>query len=208
VKLPDDIAGLDLVGSNLAVDYVNTADSASPDGPITDDHIHTYERLMAWAQRVALVEARDADRWLRRSRRQPREAAAVHRRALRLREALYDVLRATAEGRLPARDELRSVERAGRDALAHANLTLGPEGWVWVWDRNAEPGAFLWPIAHAGVELLTSEEIHLVKVCDGCRWLFMDRSRNHSRRWCTMSGCGNRAKARRFSARSRRNLLS
>jgi predicted RNA-binding Zn ribbon-like protein len=50
---------------------------------------------------------------------------------------------------------------------------------------------------------MTSEELARVSSCgaDTCRWLFLDTSRNHSRRWCDMKVCGNRMKARRFQAR-------
>jgi predicted RNA-binding Zn ribbon-like protein len=44
-----------------------------------------------------------------------------------------------------------------------------------------------------------------MKACraDDCRWAFYDRSRNRSRAWCSMSECGNRAKARSYRARQR-----
>jgi predicted RNA-binding Zn ribbon-like protein len=34
-----------------------------------------------------------------------------------------------------------------------------------------------------------------------CRWVFYDESRNGTRRWCSMSSCGNRAKTARYRAR-------
>jgi hypothetical protein len=42
-----------------------------------------------------------------------------------------------------------------------------------------------------------------VKICpaDDCRWAFYDRSRNHSRTWCSMQVCGNREKARAWRGR-------
>ena len=47
---------------------------------------------------------------------------------------------------------------------------------------------------------MQAEDWERLKVCDSetCRWVFFDRSRNHSSRWCTMASCGNREKARRF----------
>ena len=63
----------------------------------------------------------------------------------------------------------------------------------------------LWPVARAAAELLTAEERVLVRQCGGdpCGWLFLDRSRKHNRRWCSMADCGNRAKARRWRRRTK-----
>jgi len=60
------------------------------------------------------------------------------------------------------------------------------------------------PVAISAVELLTSSEHRLVKQCPGphCGWLFLDESRNRTRRWCSMQICGNRTKARLHYARN------
>jgi len=56
--------------------------------------------------------------------------------------------------------------------------------------------AILWPIAGSAGELLTSDDLGRVRQCGGktCRWMFVDRSKNRSRRWCDMKVCGNRPK--------------
>jgi predicted RNA-binding Zn ribbon-like protein len=63
----------------------------------------------------------------------------------------------------------------------------------------------LWPIAESAAELLTSQEVSSIRLCEApdCDWLFLDNSRNRSRRWCDMKICGNREKARRHYRRSR-----
>jgi predicted RNA-binding Zn ribbon-like protein len=60
-------------------------------------------------------------------------------------------------------------------------------------------------VARAAADLLVSPERALVRECASgtCSWLFVDRSRTHQRRWCSMKTCGNRAKARRFYTRRR-----
>jgi predicted RNA-binding Zn ribbon-like protein len=60
----------------------------------------------------------------------------------------------------------------------------------------------LWPIAQSAADLMTSDKRNSVRQCgaDDCAWLFLDESRNHSRRWCDMKTCGNRQKARRHYA--------
>ena len=61
----------------------------------------------------------------------------------------------------------------------------------------------LWRLAVDASDLLTSTDLDRVRECSGdtCSWLFLDRSRNRSRRWCDMADCGNRAKARRHYSR-------
>jgi predicted RNA-binding Zn ribbon-like protein len=61
------------------------------------------------------------------------------------------------------------------------------------------------PIVKSAADLLLSDMLDRVKQCEGdpCGWLFLDTSRNRSRRWCSMEDCGNRAKARRFYQRKK-----
>ena len=72
--------------------------------------------------------------------------------------------------------------------------------WVWAAQQDAELP--LWTLAMSAGDLMTSEAVDRVRACDNaeCRWLFLDTSKNHTRRWCDMKVCGNRMKARRFKA--------
>ena len=75
----------------------------------------------------------------------------------------------------------------------------------WEFDAEADLARPAWSIARSAVEILTGELYDLVRECaaDDCAWLFIDTSRNHSRRWCSMSSCGNRAKVHQFRQRKR-----
>ena len=70
--------------------------------------------------------------------------------------------------------------------------------WSWAGDCSC-PERPLWQIAHAAADLLASDRLNRVRLCGSgtCEWVFLDESRNRSRRWCDMSTCGNREKARR-----------
>jgi predicted RNA-binding Zn ribbon-like protein len=72
--------------------------------------------------------------------------------------------------------------------------------FVWVW-LDGDLSRVLWAVAHAATELLTSGPLERIKACVGCRWLFLDRSKNRSRRWCTMEECGTHEKVRRYLER-------
>jgi predicted RNA-binding Zn ribbon-like protein len=79
---------------------------------------------------------------------------------------------------------------------------LTSSGLQLTWLSQGDPDLPLWLLTQSATELLTSEAIHSIRDCadPSCRWLFLDTSKNHSRRWCDMKICGNRMKARRFKA--------
>jgi predicted RNA-binding Zn ribbon-like protein len=60
-------------------------------------------------------------------------------------------------------------------------------------------------VARSAAELLISPERACVRECasETCTWLFVDTTKNHSRRWCDMNSCGNRYKVRKFRAKPR-----
>jgi predicted RNA-binding Zn ribbon-like protein len=173
-------ADLELVGGNLALDLANTRDGHAP----ARDYLETPEDLVAWA-RHAGDRTIDADA----------EALA---RVLALRETVQAVFRAIALGAEPGGDDLAELAAFHAEALARARLVAGGDRYELVWD-----GEILGPIAAAAVDLLRSGPLDRLKLCDACPWLFLDLSRNHSRRWCSMNVCGGTLKMRRYRARKR-----
>jgi predicted RNA-binding Zn ribbon-like protein len=86
-------------------------------------------------------------------------------------------------------------------------IGTGPDGFAWRFahdERDLAP--LLAPVVRAAAELLTSDELVRIRECgsDTCFWLFLDRSKNGTRRWGDMKVCGNRAKARRHYQREKR----
>jgi predicted RNA-binding Zn ribbon-like protein len=175
---------LPIVAGHLALDFANTVDD--PLGPARHDHLGTYEDLVRWAVRAGVRTAGPAEL---------SSSDAALRRAHALRDTLNDVFGAVATGGEVGWADLRPYVV---DAVAHASLS---ETYSLTWPDATEPHAMLWPVAHAAGELLTSQDVHRVKRCAGCPWLFLDRSRNGSRRWCAMDDCGTHEKIRRYVAR-------
>jgi predicted RNA-binding Zn ribbon-like protein len=206
METPDYIRRMRLVGGNLALDFVNTR-GGQPRPSAEDEALHDYHDLVAWACHVGMLTEGEARRLLRQARRNPDEAQDTYERALKVRSYLYDLFRAVAMGRpLPSRclAALRSDEA---EALARAELVGGDGGFAWSWAHDDDLARPLRPVVHAGVELLTTGSLKQVnpltrvKRCDGCRWLFIDESKNRSRRWCSMEDCGTHEKVRRYVAR-------
>ena len=142
-----------------------------------------------------------------------RVARHAHTRARELRELVYAIFRPIADGARRPSDLLDELRDAERNALASAHLAPAgadtPHGAMrWTWPPPRELADPLRPITHAAVELLTTGPLGHLKICGNCRWLFLDQSRNHSRRWCSMDECGTQMKQRRFVERRRRRSAS
>jgi predicted RNA-binding Zn ribbon-like protein len=90
-------------------------------------------------------------------------------------------------------------------AGTHLRVVESDGGFGWGWEDGDALDRVLWPVARAAAELLVAGDLSRIGQCAGeeCQWLYVDTSRNHSRRWCDMNDCGNRAKARRHYHRVR-----
>jgi predicted RNA-binding Zn ribbon-like protein len=171
-------ADLELVGGNLALDLANTRDGHAP----ARDYLETPEDLVAWARHAAGLTV-DAD-------------DAVLARVLGLRRTVEAVFRAVAEGAEPPRDDLAELVTAHADAPG--SLVRAGDHYELAWERD-----IVGPVAAAAIDLLRTGPLDRLKLCEGCPWLFLDLSRNHSRRWCSMNVCGGTLKMRRYRARKR-----
>ncbi len=200
METSDHIAKLRVIGGDVALDFVNTVDG-EPGGETEFDHLRDYGDLVAWGRRVGLLSEGSARRLLQEAEEQPSEAEATYARTLLLRDALYEIFGAVARKEHPPEHSLELLRREECAVLARARLVPKGEGYAWEWPDDGDVGRVLSPVVHAAVELLTSGPLDRVKACAGCHWLFVDESKNRSRRWCTMEVCGTNEKVRRYLAR-------
>jgi predicted RNA-binding Zn ribbon-like protein len=194
-----------LYGGALCLDFVNTVDSRGMSEP--GQHLRRYADLVRWGWHTATLGEPEAWRLLDAGARQPAEAAHTFAEAIALRECIYRIFVAIARQAPPAIVDLDWLHAAYCAALQHARLTPVAGGYEWRWTEADTLGRVIWPIARSAVKLLTSSEVARVKECAnvaGCGWLFLDRSKNGSRRWCSMDDCGSRDKMRRHYARRRK----
>jgi predicted RNA-binding Zn ribbon-like protein len=192
------------VGGAVCLDFVNTG-SQRREGPFKEQ-LSSYDDLLAWAVEGEQLGIEEAERLKLAGAADPRGAEAVVRRGRELREAIYRVFTARFYGEVIPADDLRLISDEYARATANRALTPTEAGNIDFEWRN--PDALdrpLWPIAVSAAVLASSDEAVRVKECatDNCNWLFLDASKNRSRRWCEMKECGNRAKARRHYHRHR-----
>jgi predicted RNA-binding Zn ribbon-like protein len=180
----------------LSIDFANTLYWRGTDAPT--ETFASIDDLRAWCGQQAGVPAEllDASRVPGRHGDEP--AMLAH--ALALREALYRLFHAQAEQREPHADDVALLggflaEAAPRVALARID---GRYAWR-IAEQAASLATLLSPVLWSATDLLGSARLAKIKRCanDACQWLFVDDSKNGSRRWCSMSSCGNRAKAYR-----------
>lgn len=190
------------VGGALCLDFSNTADWHASETP--GEMLASYDDLLAWAIEASVVEAAEAARLQPLATTDPATTVEVMRRAVALREAIYQLFSRLAAGDEINPADLMTLNTELAIALPFRALERGTKGFSWTW----LPGGLdtpLMAIALSAAELLASPTLDRVRECAGhpCGWLFIDTSRNRSRRWCSMESCGNRAKARRHYQRSR-----
>lgn len=194
---------LNLKSGHAALEFTNTVNDHASEEP--GETLFKYEDLLSWAKKIGLLREEQTQTLTRKAADQRNEASVVFTRSLKLREAIYRIFVAQTKGKSPANEDLAILN----SVLAH--LTSGAQvvhhsgrfEWQWNFDENVLE-APLWIIALSAVDLMTSENYKWVGQCadeDGCGWLFVDTSKNHSRRWCDINDCGNRAKQRRYQKR-------
>jgi predicted RNA-binding Zn ribbon-like protein len=171
-----------------------------------EEHLGDYDNLVDWCRERGIISIEYANEVKEQAHKRADQASAAVEDARTLRLAIYRVLTAAAEGQEPDPTRLADLNAFIQRGLSSRRLTVSPAGSDWTWQLDPfRLDHLLGPIAWSAAALLTSAEARRLSLCaaDDCGWLFIDGSRNHSRRWCDMSDCGNRAKVRRFRDRQR-----
>jgi predicted RNA-binding Zn ribbon-like protein len=190
--------------TDLCLDFANTVGEHASDTP--SETLKDYADLVAWGRAHGAIDEEAERGLLAEAAARPEAAQETLEAARELREVIYRVFSAAADGHAPPPRDLALLN--GWLESVQPRLALGREEGKFVYTWREAPHALdrvLWPVVRSTAELLTSGQVERVRECaaDTCGWLFIDQSRNRSRRWCDMRDCGNRAKARRHYARTR-----
>ena len=194
----------ELTGGHIALDLANTVDNRTSENPV--DNLRSYEDLLAFAQQAGVISSAEARQLSRAAADNPRAGQKVLQQAIALREALFSILSSIASAKQPPVSKLEEFNDSLRQAGAHR--VLSARHGVFSWTLSTPDNTLervLWPFVLEAAELLVSPDLANVRECasETCGWLFLDKSKSHSRRWCDMKVCGNRDKARRFYRRQR-----
>jgi predicted RNA-binding Zn ribbon-like protein len=193
------------VGGDLCLDFCNTVGGKR--GGVAREKLHSLDDFIAWAEQAALLKPEQVEGLRRHAVRRPSDAAALLDRAIELREAIFRILLSASDQKAPPDKDMARLNAELAASLGRLRIGPAKEGalFVWQWaDDRLQPDHLLGPIARSAAELLVRGDlVAKVHQCEGdnCGWLFVDCSKNHSRRWCDMRDCGNRAKVRRHRKR-------
>jgi len=193
----------DFVGGDAAIDFVNTVTARDAD---PRDWLDGYPRLLEWAAKAELLPKERLRALARSAESDPSAARRALARAKELREALFEILAAIADERIPPKESLallRSHWLEGAKAHEFRPTRGGVAAELAADATDLDLIAAL--VAWRMVEHVLPTPADRLKICQGpeCSWLFMDSSKAGRRRWCDMADCGNAAKARRHYARER-----
>ena len=198
----------ELRGGVPCLDFVNTVGWRLTDRP--SEYLRSYEDLLAWGRQAGLLAPEETEGLSRQATLDPEGAQETLSRALALREAIHRAISAVIVGETQDESELSAFNRELSIALSRLRVMPAGGAYGWGWERSGDDGgppldSPLWPVARSAAELLTSPKLGRVKVCadKGCGWVFLDESRNGSRRWCDSRDCGNRERVRKYLARKR-----
>ena len=198
-----DAASLQLLGGALCLDFANTVGNHKAGE--RSEHLAGYADWVAWSEHAGILTPNQARRLLVESTRHPKEAQQAFMRAKDLREVIYRIFAAITNNSSPDSMDLDRLNETLAHGLVHARIVPAQKGFRWDWTDENALDRMEWLIARSAADLLTAGNLDKVRQCVDaeCGWLFIDTSRNRSRRWCDMNDCGNRAKARRHYRRMR-----
>jgi predicted RNA-binding Zn ribbon-like protein len=192
------------LGGTLCLDFSNTVAWRGGD---PEERLSSYDDLLEWAAQAGLLTRQQQTRLRNAAIRPKGDGNAVLARARRFREALYRVFSAVVNERAVAAQDLTVINEEADLAVARMRLVAreGRFEWEWIQDDDALDG-MLWRVAKSATDLLTTGDLSRIRQCEGpggCGWLFLDTTRNRSRRWCDMRDCGNRVKVGRYYRKHR-----
>jgi len=193
-------------GGALCLDFCNSGQGIRGS---QEEWIPTYADLVDWLEAAGALTESQALRLRTGGADAPQAAQQLFERAIAFREALARVFLARTESRAAAREDLTLIDAEYARTAPFARLSATDDGFAWTLDPSAaELDAALRPLVESAVSLLTSERLARLRRCGNstCYWLFLDETKNCSRRWCEMASCGNLMKVRRHRARQQRSV--
>ena len=196
---PGAVRPLEIVAGHLALDFANTVDD--PYGPGRVDYLASYPLTLFWSNRVDLLSEERAERLDQIAAQRPEAAAAALESIHRLRGIIETTFTDLITQPESAERHWAALRPYVVEATTRVELGRSATAYELTWPDTDDLDRIIWPLAHSALDLLRSPQLRRLKRCVACPWLFLDGSKNGSRRWCTMNICGTDEKIRRYVSR-------
>lgn len=198
------IRTLKLIAGWLCLDFSNTLGDHASEHP--REFLRSYFDLVKWSNYTGIISDEEEYSLLHKAEEFPNEAERVHKNAIELREIIFQIFSSIAKNTSLQEKDISEFNKKLSIMMKYSKLEITKTGIEWNVKGNKDLlDRPLNVVIQSAFMLLTSSELHKVKMCAderGCGWLFVDHSKNRSRRWCDMTDCGNIAKQKRFYRRS------
>jgi len=195
---------LKLDGGWLCLDFINTVGNRKTETYI--EYLGSYGDLLHWSERVEMLTRKQIMALRSLSAKEALKAGKSWIKVLEARETLYNLLLSIVKQEPPAKITVAAYNKLLSNSLRNLQHNFShsqkPE---MEWKAKNDLDLPLYPIIKSVYDLLTSNLIHKVKECYACGWLYLDRSKNNSRRWCNMQTCGSLNKSRNFYQRHKQS---
>jgi predicted RNA-binding Zn ribbon-like protein len=198
----------ELIAGVVCLDFANTLDDRFSGQP--KELLPSYIDLLRFGEESKILSFQQEERLVALGAESPDRAQRVLREAHQLREAMYEIFWALVQKKPVSKTAIMTLNTFVQAAAQRTSLVPGRAHFQWQFDPSPHLEMPLWPIARSAAELLASDQLEFVHACasETCDWFFLDESKNHRRRWCDMTKCGNRAKLRRFYKRKKKQAHS
>jgi predicted RNA-binding Zn ribbon-like protein len=188
----------------LALDFANTRGWHESDNP--EELLNTYRDVVKWCEQSGVLDSKEAAHLLETGNHRVSATRELLHGAITLRKSLYRIFSAVAT-KIPPQDiDIDTLNEHLAKVMAETRLVYMSQRFILHQARRNEAFHFMLdPVVRSAADLLLSDEVGRIKKCadQSCGWLYIDGSKNRSRKWCDMKDCGNRAKARRHYQRVR-----
>jgi len=195
---------LKLDGGWLCLDFINTVNNRKTEAYI--EYLSSYDDLLHWTGRVEMLTPDQIMTLRSIAAKDALKTGKIWIKILEARETLYNLILSLVKQEFPSKIIVVAYNKLLSHSLRKLQLNFAhPQYPGMEWKVKNDLELPLYPIIKSMYDLLTSNLIHKVKECSACGWLYFDRSKNNSRRWCNMLTCGSLNKSRNFYQRQRQS---
>jgi predicted RNA-binding Zn ribbon-like protein len=189
---------------DLAIDFANTV---AYRGSKAEDSLRTFSDLAGWLSSASALPQAAIEGLPKLIAAARSDTAKVWAAAIALRETIYRLLHAAAARLSPPPDDLKRLNYALAGTPERSSIAHTESGYGWGIEIRPTAAGILTPVIWSAADLLAGPDYARIRECANpqCLWLFLDDSKNGTRRWCSMQACGNRAKAHRHYQRQKQS---